>query len=119
MLYSVSQSPWVFGDSVRAVLGLDSAFVIDGEFDSLPCQSFNDLLHCIKLRYISIRDNADSVDTHVLEIHADLLSAAGAESNGAGRHFERIFFLSRMIDGRREPLTSFSKQGGCMVMAWV
>lgn len=85
---------------IRTVLGLDSDLVVNLKVDTLTSESLSNLSHGVQLVDILIRHNAHSLGAHILEIHTDLLSDAGAESDGRGGHLKGILFLAWMCRGR-------------------
>ena len=47
----------------------------------------------------AISDNADTLGSHVLEIHADFLCYTGAEPDRRSGHLEGILFLAGQVHG--------------------
>ena len=73
--------------------------VEDGVVDAFAVQRLDRVLHRIQLRHVDVRDDADALRAQVLEVHADLLGAPGAEADAGRGHLEGIFLLPRGVDG--------------------
>lgn len=85
------------GNGSRAVLGLDPGVVEDAEVHTFSRQRVADLIHGRQLVHGLIRDDADPLGAHVLQVHADLAGCAVAKADGGGSHLEGVLLELRVI----------------------
>lgn len=107
----------------RAILGLNHDIGVDLKLNALSAESLTNLPHGIQLVNIGISDNGNPLGAHVLEVHADFLSDARAETNRRGRHLKGILLLGRVRSrsGVLAPagISSPRNQSWLLVISWV
>lgn len=87
------------GSDLRSVLWLYSDTVINDVIDSFLIQALLDLLHGIEMFDRAISDHANTLRSHVLEVHADFLCYTGAEPDRRSSHLESILLLAGQVHG--------------------
>jgi len=84
------------------ILRLHPHLIVHPKLHPLAVQRLPHHPHDVQLPDVPVRDYHDAPGAQVAQVHAHLARAPGPEADRRGGHLERVFFLLRGVERRRE-----------------